>query len=248
MKQVALVTGGTRGIGKEIVKKFIKNDIFTIFTGRTKDTILKTDFHEKKNKTMGIPLDLSNIDSVEFFLKELKHLQIQPNIIVHNAGYLSLFPKETPKHLQKLFLVNSISPILITEDLLPNIKKGHLFFISPPSTIDKKVHYLRPYLQSKFAQTTYMKTLSYELKQKDISVNSIWTKYPLWTDAIKKRNIGEKTECVHPSIIADVIYDIVETKDPLFFKGNEIIDKDYLEEKEIDIQKYLYGKKSPYLD
>ena len=48
MKQVALVTGGTRGIGKEIVKKFIKNDIFTIFTGRTKDTILKTNFHEKK--------------------------------------------------------------------------------------------------------------------------------------------------------------------------------------------------------
>ena len=248
MKQIALVTGGTRGIGKEIVKKFTTNNIFTVFTGRTKESIQNTNYEWKHNKSLGIELDLSNLDSVELFLKELKQRKLNPNIIIHNAGYLSLFPKETPKHLEKLFLVNTISPIVITEELLPNIEKGHLFFISPPSTIDKKVHYLRPYLQSKFAQTTYMKSLSYELKKKDISVNSLWTKYPLWTDAIKHRKIGNKNECVDPSIIADIIYDIMKTKDPLLYKGNEILDKDYLEEKGIDIEKYFYGKKIQYLD
>lgn len=248
MKQIALVTGGTRGIGKEIVKKLITNDIFTIFTGRTRESIQKTTNQWINHNSLGIELDLSNLDSVERFLRELKLRKLNPNIIIHNAGYLSLFPKETPKHLQKLFLVNSISPMLITEELLPKIEKGHLFFISPPSTIDKKVHYLRPYLQSKFAQTTYMKTLSYELKKKEISVNSLWTKYPLWTDAIKNRNIGNKSECVNPSILADIIYDIIETKDPMIYKGNEIIDKDYLEGKGVDLNKYFYGKETPYLD
>lgn len=248
MKQIALVTGGTRGIGKEIVKKFVTNDIFTIFTGRTKESIHKTSNLFINNNALGIELDLSNLDSVERFLRELNLRKLNPNIIIHNAGYLSLFPKETPKHLEKLFLVNTISPILITEELLPKMDKGHLFFISPPYQIDKKVHYLRPYLQSKFAQTTYMKTLSYELKEKEISVNSLWTKYPLWTDAIKNRNIGNKTDCVNPSILADIIYDIIETKDPKLYKGNEILDKEYLEGKGVDLKKYFYGKEIQYLD
>ena len=248
MNKVALVTGGTRGIGKEIVKKLSNKNIFTIYTGRSKDSILKSEsFFDQKN-TLGLSLDLSNLNSVNSFLEELQIHQFNPNIIIHNAGYLSLSPIETSSHLKKLFLVNSISPMVITEKLLPNIEKGHLFFISPPYVIDRKVNYLQPYLQSKFAQTTYMKTLAYKLKKKDISVNSLWTKYPLWTDAIKIRNIGEEKECVKPSILADVICDIIETKDPLLYKGNEIIDKDYLEENGIDVSKYYNGEKIVYLD
>lgn len=247
MKQIALVTGGTRGIGKEIVKKFIHHDIFTVYTGRFKNSIEKSTFYQNE-KTLGIPLDLSNLNSVHDFLKELKNSEIHPNIIVHNAGYLSLSSKESSKHLQKLFLVNTISPIVVTEELLPNIKKGHIFFFSPPAIFDKKVHYLRPYLQSKFGQTTYMKSLAYELQEKEISVNSLWTKYPLWTDAIRNRKIGKKSECIHPSIISDIIFDIIQTKDPYLFKGNEIMDKEYLESNGKDIQKYLLGEKNESLD
>jgi short-subunit dehydrogenase len=127
--------------------------------------------------------------------------------------------------------------------MIPYIDKGHIFFFSPPSKIDDKVKYLTPYLQSKYSQTTYMKSLSHILKEKDISVNSIWTDYPLWTDAIRKRKIGNQNDCAHPSIIADMILEVMDKEDPKVFKGNELIDRKYLLKKNIDLNKYFYEEK-----
>ena len=87
-----------------------------------------------------------------------------------------------------------------------------------------------------------MKSLSHILKEKDISVNSIWTDYPLWTDAIRKRNIGNQNDCAHPSIIADMILEVMDNEDPKVFKGNELIDRKYLLKKNIDLNKYFYEK------
>ena len=244
MKQIAFITGGTRGVGKEILKKFIERDIFTIFTGRNINIVKNIERSFPKNNTMGMELDLTSLKSVENTITQLKLMKINPNIIIHNAGYLSTSSTETPFHLQKLFLVNSISPILLTQSMIPNIDKGHIFFFSPPYKMDDKVKFLTPYLQSKYAQTTYMKSLSYILKEKEISVNSIWTDYPLWTDAIRKRNIGNRNNCASPSIIADMILEVIDKEDAKKFKGNELIDKDYLTKKNIDINKYFYKKEN----
>ena len=248
MKNIAFITGGTRGVGYEILKKFTENNIFTIFTGRNIDEVKKIENKFSKEKCSGYELNMANMYSVEKFLNNTRYLKKQPNIIIHNAGYLSTNPIETISHYQRLFSVNTISPILLTQHFLPHIEKGHLFFVSPPYSIDSKVKYLTPYLQSKYAQTTYMKSLSQILSRKEIGVNSIWTKYPLWTDAIEKRKMGEKNQCVHPKIIADILFDIIEKEDPLFFKGNEIIDDDYLKKKEIDIKPYLFSDDVIYLD
>jgi len=243
MKQIAFITGGTRGVGFEIVKKFVDRDIFTIFTGRNIETIKKIKDSFPKKNVMGMELDLTDLESVEHINNKLNFLKIRPNIIVHNAGYLSTSPIETPSRLEKLFLCNAISPILLTQSMIPHIDKGHIFFFSPPSKIDDKVKYLTPYLQSKYSQTTYMKSLSHILKEKDISVNSIWTDYPLWTDAIRKRNIGNQNDCAHPSIIADMILEVMDKEDPKVFKGNELIDRKYLSKKNIVLNKYFYEKK-----
>ena len=81
-------------------------------------------------------------------------------------------------------------------------------------------------------------------KEKEISVNGIWTDYPLWTDAIRKRNIGNRNNCAHPSIIADMILEVIDKEDPTQFKGNELIDKEYLTKKNIDINRYFYKKEN----
>lgn len=103
-------------------------------------------------------------------------------------------------------------------------------------------------MQSKLAQTTYMKSLSKILENTNINCNSIWTNYPLWTDAIKLRNVGKEINCVHPSILSKVVEEIIFNENAKTFKGHEIIDEYYLKSKNIDPKLYYLGNDIKYLD
>ena len=245
----ALVTGGTRGAGLEMVKRFSQLEIPTIFTGRNESEIKKVE--SEIPRTKGLALDLANPLTVNQLTDDIKTNHPDVNILIHNAGYLSTHGKESLEHLQKLFMVNSISPIQITQELLPNIisqKEGHVIFFSPPYRIDEKVRYLTPYMQSKLAQTTYMKSLSYLLRDKPISVNSIWTHFPLWTDAIRLRRVGRREQCMHPSIMTSMIEQIIFEENPSTFKGHELMDKQYLPEKNINLSTFQLGDDLEPLD
>ena len=246
----ALITGGTRGVGFTLVQSMVRNNIPTIFTGRNQEDINAAMDKIKSPLAYGIPLDFSNRTSVHNFIKSVDKQYLKPSIIIHNAGYLSLRPKEKDTNVEKLFMVNAIGPIIITEHFLPLFLEnnyGHVIFNSPPLIYDEKVKWLLPYMQSKLAQTSYMKSLSYVVRYKNISVNSMWTDFPLWTDAISKRNIGKKEECVDPNIMAEVVEQILFAENPKTFKGNELIDKNYLSQKGIPVEKFYLGAQSGIL-
>lgn len=245
--RIALVTGGTKGIGYSILESFVNLGIPTIFTGRDKHEVKKIQNSFPKKMTIGMELDLAKMESIESFTNKMDNMNIKPNILIHNAGYLSLNAREKPRNIQKLFMVNTIGPIILTQHFLPNLiekNKGHVIFNSPPIKYDDKLKYLTPYLQSKFAQTSYMHSLSHVLQDKKISVNSMWTAFPLWTDAISKRQIGKMNECVSPKILARVVEEVIYNENPLTFKGNEIIDKNYLISKNINLMQYSLGVNS----
>jgi len=240
---LALVTGGTKGVGREIVSMLVKKKIPTIYTGRK---IIKG--NESSEYSIGKELELSNYDSIQNFLHELKTENLEPNIIIHNAGILSIKPKETPSKIQKMFMTNAIGPILITQELLPKINKGHIMFNAPPYRIDDKVKYLTPYMQSKLSQTTYMKSIAHIVQSKPISVNSFWTAFPLWTDALQLRNIGRKENCMHPEILAKVVEHVIFKENPETFKGHELIDKEYLTKHNISLKPFELGTDVQNLD
>ncbi len=247
----ALVFGGTRGIGLEITKMFHRNNVPVVFTGTNIEKIKSVEDKFNSRSVYGTDLDLASLESIEKFKKKMESFYFRPNILVYNAGYLSLRPFEKDANVQKLFQINTISPILLTSFFLPEMMKanhGHIIFNSPPYVIDEKVKFLTPYLQSKLGQTTFMKSVSEIVKHKNISCNSIWTDYPLWTDAIKLRNVGVKEQCVDPSILSRVVEEIIWGEDPKTFKGNEIIDASYLQSKNIDTRKFFLGDHVKNLD
>lgn len=241
---LALVTGGTKGVGREIVSMLSSKKIPTIYTGRRIPD--KESFDN--SMTIAKELDLTNMDSIHDFLTDLRKENLEPNILIHNAGILSIKPKEHSEKIRKMFMANAIGPILLTQELLPKIKQGHIMFNAPPYSIDDKVKYLTPYMQSKLSQTTYMRSIAHILQHKPISVNSFWTGFPLWTDALELRNIGSREQCMHPNILAKVVEEIIFNEDAVTFKGHEIIDKDYLLQKNISLEKYQLGDKVKGLD
>ena len=123
--KVVLVTGSSRGIGKEIAHSFLKSGAVVILTGRkiTTNSKLRNQLKNYKNKFVLYDVDFRNIEEItklyEFIFKKFKTL----SILVNNAG-------ET--------LVKKAIDIDIKEyDNLFNINLKSLFFLS--SIFAKKI-------------------------------------------------------------------------------------------------------------
>ena len=106
-------------------------------------------------------------------------------------------------------------------------------------------------MQTKLAQTTFMYSLADMLTksrpQSGIVVSGFWTDYPIWTDALKYRNIGQKENCMDPGIIAKTVECMLEDS-AMNFHGNVMIDHDYLKSKKIDPNQWSLGNRLQKLD
>ena len=255
IKNYAIVTGGTGGVGKEIVSMFNNNKVPVILTGRNinKAECIAKELQELGNSTPIIAkeLDLNNTESIINFCMDLKTTTTYPKYLINNAGVLILdkIHQIPEKHLNLMFNVNSIGPMLLTKYFLKEINNNHGFilFNSPPYNIDDKTSLIMPYMQSKLAQTTFMKSLANAYHHDWLTTCSFWTLYPLATDAIIKRGIGEEDDCMCPSILANIVEQIIWPSYPFSINGGELLDGKYLNAMGIDINKFKMSNKSPPL-
>lgn len=260
--KTALVTGGTRGVGKEITKMFLDRNINVIMTGRNIENVKQIEYEINKNnkinktnkaRVTGYKLDFTDLEGSSKILYKLKNKEIKPTYLINNAGVLMMdnMNNITPKRMEILYLVNTFGPLLLTKYCMEDMwkkKYGAILFNSPPYIIDDKTKYLMPYMQTKLAQTTFMKSLAHSLideknnnknTETNILVSSFWTNYPLLTDAILKNGVGSEEDCMHPSILAKTVEELLfNTPNREDYIGSEIIDKTFLEEKNIDITNF----------
>lgn len=88
--KVAVVTGGTRGIGNGIVKKFLENGATVVLFGSRKETVDKAVQSLKEINSdypvEGMSPDLTNADEVEKAILLVKDKYKRLDILVNNAG------------------------------------------------------------------------------------------------------------------------------------------------------------------
>ena len=103
---IALITGGSRGIGKAIVNKFESNNHIVL--------------HPTRNE-----LDLSSIPLINNYLKTIPLDEI--DILVNNAGINDLSSIENLEinDLLNVFQINCISATILTQALLKSFQKKH---------------------------------------------------------------------------------------------------------------------------
>jgi short-subunit dehydrogenase len=260
--KIAIVTGGTKGVGKELAKMFKKNNYNVIITGRQESNAiniadeLNSIDRYSKGIVKGYKLDFTDIINSKKILNKLDNKEIKPTFLINNAGTLNTknIDNITLKNFDNLLKVNTIGPMLLSKyciDIIRN-KTDHytgILFNTPPYTIDDKTSYLLPYMQSKLAQTTLMKSLSKLSINNNALVCGFWTKYPLLTDAIIERKIGKEHNCMHPSILAKTLEELLfNTNNPTYFNSKVIIDEDFLTERNISTNEFKMGNKIKKLD
>lgn len=110
--KVAIVTGGTRGIGYEIVRKYLANGAKVILFGSRKETVDKAllQLHEENAdwEVDGMFPRLTDAEEVENAVLEVKNRYGRIDILVNNAGISQSTPlyDYTPEEFDKVIDLN----------------------------------------------------------------------------------------------------------------------------------------------
>jgi NAD(P)-dependent dehydrogenase (short-subunit alcohol dehydrogenase family) len=125
--KVAIVTGGSRGIGAMIAEGLVANGVRTYITARKAEQCdAKAAELSAHGECISIPADLATDDGLEAFVAAFKEREGQLDILVNNAGAtwgapLGEFPASG---FDKVMAINVKAPFLLTQALLPELKKG----------------------------------------------------------------------------------------------------------------------------
>lgn len=176
MSKLAVVTGGTRGIGRAIIEKFasLKFDIVTC--SRNKDD-LKTLQEHLQVKTHVFEADLSVRSQAKGFTDFVNGLGRQVDVLVNNAGYFvpGQVMEEKEGVLESMVEANVYSAYYTTRGLYPamkNARSGHIFNMCSIASI-KAYPNGGSYAISKFALLGFSKVLREELKAYNIRVTAV---------------------------------------------------------------------------
>lgn len=171
--QVALVTGGTKGIGKAIADKLSNAGVQVIITARTAPK-------ENTNGQYFISADLTQPESAETIAKEILKKYGRIDIIVNNAGAnlspTGGFSTLSDEHWYNDWQLNFMSVVRINKALLPAMieqKKGVIINISTVASKQPIWEMTMSYSSAKAALNAYSKTLANEVGSKGIRVNVV---------------------------------------------------------------------------
>lgn len=171
--QVALVTGGTKGIGKAIADKLSRAGAQIIVTARTEP-------NENPNGYYFIAADHAQSESAAAIAKEILGKYGRIDIIVNNAGAnLSKggsFSTLTDEHWNNDLQLNLMSAVRINKALLPTMieqKSGVVINISTYAAQQPIWDMTMTYSAAKAALNAYSKALANEVGSKGVRVNTV---------------------------------------------------------------------------
>ena len=177
--KTAVVTGGTRGIGFAIVKKYLENGANVAIAGSRQATVEKAieKLPEYKDRVMGIWPDLCSTEEVAAAFSSVKEKFGSLDILANNAGIssrTSLYDY-TVEEFSKIFDINVKAVFICTQAAARIMKEqGGGVIISTSSMVGE---YGQPsgcgYPASKFAVNGLTRSLSRELAKDQIRVNAV---------------------------------------------------------------------------
>lgn len=176
-----LVTGASKGIGFEMVKRFSKNpNTLVIAVSRNTDSLTK--LVKQKNTTSILPLkaDITKESDQKKISHTIKSLDLGLDILINNAGQIvnKPFEKISTKELQSVYNTNVFAPFTLIQTLLPLLNKknkSHIVNISSMGGFQGSAKFagLSAYSSSKSALSGLTECLAEELKDRNIAVNCL---------------------------------------------------------------------------
>ncbi|MBN7809979.1 SDR family oxidoreductase [Algoriphagus sp. H41] len=183
-KKIALVTGGSRGLGKDMTLRLAEKGLDVILTYQSNQGLADATVQEIEalgGKARAIPLDLSHLSGLDEFAKRLQTVLAAEfdasgiDFLIHNAGMGGTIPFEQATEEQfdlfmnahykgVFFLTQKLLPSLNNDGGIVTISSGTTRFVNPGYSI---------YASMKGAIETLTKYLAKELGSRGIRANVV---------------------------------------------------------------------------
>lgn len=180
MNKVALITGSSRGIGKQIAIKFAKNGYNIVVNYINKNEEVEKTIEELKQ--FGIEVleaqgDISNYEQSEKIVNSTIEKFGQIDVLVNNAGITKdmLIMRMKKEDFTKVIDVNLVGTFNITKNVIPHMMKkrsGRIINISSVVGISGNAGQCN-YAASKAGIIGFTKSLAKELASRNILVNAV---------------------------------------------------------------------------
>ena len=172
--KVAVITGGSMGIGLATAKLFVEEGAYVFITGRRPSSLAEAKALIGRNVTT-VPGDAARLGDLDHLFEVVKAEKGVVDIVVTSAGIVeqAFIDDASPEHFDTIFGLNARGTFFTVQKMLPLMTRGGSIVL-----VSSAMHYLgipghTAYAATKAAVRSFSRTWAAELKGRGIRVNTL---------------------------------------------------------------------------
>lgn len=172
--KIALITGGTSGLGLATAQRFVEEGAHVFITGRRQAELDAAIALLGENAT-GVNGDISKLEDLDNLYGIISEKFGRLDILFANAGIGEFAPLGaiTEEHYSKTFDINVKGTLFTVQKALPLLSEGSSIVINGSATSIKGIPAFGVYAATKAALRSFARTWSLDLKDREIRVNVV---------------------------------------------------------------------------
>jgi len=172
--KIAVVTGGSTGIGLAIAKRFVAEGAKVYITGR-RQAELDAAAQSIGTGAVAAQVDSSRLDQVQALFDRIKAEDGRLDVLVANAGGGSLLPlgQITEEHFDDTFSRNVKGTLFTVQAALPLLGEGSSVILTGSTAASSGIEAFSVYAASKAAVRSFARSWIMDLKGRGIRVNTL---------------------------------------------------------------------------
>src|SRR3981189_963533 len=183
--KIALITGGSTGIGFATAKRFVDEGAHVFITGRREAELARA-VAELGSSVTGVQGDVANLGDLDRLFAQIEREKGKLDIVFANAGGAQFAPlgKITEDHFDALFNGNVKGLLFTVQKALPLLPDGASIILNASTAPSKApAPEWSVYSATKAAVRSFARTWTTDLKHRRIRVNAVspgYTSTPPW--------------------------------------------------------------------
>src|SRR6267378_877289 len=178
MKKVAIVTGASGGIGSSIAKRLARDGFSVVVNYAGKPAPAQAVVAEIKaagGQGIAVQADVANAEDVQRLFKESMDAFGRPNVVVHCAGIMPLFPIASGDvaAFDKVIATNLRGTFLVFAQAAQHVADRGRILAFSSSVLAKSFPTYGAYIASKAGVEGLVHVLANELRGRNITVNAV---------------------------------------------------------------------------